>query len=110
MIVSDEQLLHAKRATEHAGDEFLCGVSRERLSKWNYSEVLETRFGEHFEFLLARGEEEWRRGRIDDLHRMRIESHKHAGNAARRRSGDELLDDVAVSTVNAVECADGDDG
>jgi len=109
MIVSNDELTQAETLEQDALDELRSVEGRERWREWNYDDVLQTAFGHGLQFFLCRREQR-RSGRwVDDLERMGIERDEEARKRASGGAGGDPREQIAVTEMDTVEGADGDD-
>ena len=90
VIVPHEQVVHPEAAEQNLVDKTLGAERGQGRRERQHSSEVESRFGEHFEFLLAHREKQWRRRRIHHLERMRIERHEQAVDPQFACSRDQL--------------------
>src|SRR6187200_2983640 len=73
VVVAHQQVPHAEPLPQHSRDELFRREPRERWRERHDGEVVDSRLGQNFAFLLSYGEEK-RGGRgVHDLERVRIE-------------------------------------
>jgi len=110
VIVAYQQLLHAEAAPEDELDEIFRGIRGELGGERHHSQVVDAGLGQDFLLLIVGREQERRRCRIHDLEWVRLERHEDARDFQMARASYESLHYIPMSTVNAVEGPDGDDG
>jgi hypothetical protein len=108
VIITDQQFSKSKAPAQYELDKVFCGVRRKPRCEGNHREVVDSRLGKNFLFLIMGREQEWSGGEVDYLERMRLEGDEDAGNVESARPLYQALDDIAMPAMHTVESTDGD--